>query len=423
MDVAIVGAGIAGLYTAVELAKQHPKLRIAVYEKYKALGGRATTYHTDVPGQGHLFWEAGAGRISEAHHRVLALMKRYKLKWIPIGSGVQYKASTRSEFEANAFEPGIPAFIDPLTSLPKEDLQKGTIRQLLTKIHGARKTEEYLIRFPYRAEVETLRADEALKVFQSDMRTHAGYGICAEGISEIVEGLRKEAERKGVEILPHHELVAVTERGSSLHFKKGKPSEGPAREDVTVTAKRVILAIPSADAEKIPGVSSWPGFKHLKMAPLVRIFSVFDEDWYKKYAAGGVIVTADPIRFVIPGDGKYVQISYTDSQDAEHWAAQIKAKGDEKVGQEIVSNLRKLLDPSIPSPLFTKSHIWTNGTTYWLPGRYDPAALSRGALTPFPETAPTVHLCGESYSLRQAWMEGALEHAEQLLKLLNRKLD
>jgi hypothetical protein len=28
---------------------------------------------------------------------------------------------------------------------------------------------------------------------------------------------------------------------------------------------------------------------------------------------------------------------------------------------------------------------------------------------------PNLYVAGESYSLRQAWMEGALEHADQML--------
>lgn len=425
LDVAIVGAGLAGLHTAVELLKKHPTLSVAVFEKYKALGGRATTYKRDVPGVGTLSWEAGAGRISSAHKLVLGLMKRYKLKWIPIGAGVQYKDSATAPFEPNLFEPGIPTFLDPLSSLPKEELAKSTIRQLLTKIHGAVKTEEYLIRFPYRAEVDTMRADEALRVFQEEMRTHAGYGICSGGLSGIVEGLRCEIERRGGSIRPHCELVSVS-RGAGgsavLEFLEGKPSEGFSRTPIQITAKHAVLAIPAPDAAKVAGVKGWHGFKHLQMIPLLRIFGVFKKNWYKPFEAGGVLVTANPIRFLIPGDGRYVQISYTDSQDAKYWMRRLDQEGEEKVGAAVVKELRGLLGVPIPDPVYVKAHAWDHGTTYWLPGSYDPAVVSKEALTPFPDTMPCVHFCGESYSLRQAWMEGALEHAEQLLKVLNRKL-
>ncbi len=74
-------------------------------------------------------------------------------------------------------------------------------------------------------------------------------------------------------------------------------------------------------------------------------------------------------------------------------------------------------DKDIPEPLFFKTHPWSEGCTYWLPGTYNAEELSNEALQPLP-SMPGVHCCGESFSLRQAWMEGALEHADCLLKIL-----
>jgi hypothetical protein len=110
-------------------------------------------------------------------------------------------------------------------------------------------------------------------------------------------------------------------------------------------------------------------------------------------------------------------MSYTDTQDAEHWIRRLKVEGEKQVGEEILSELRRLLSPTIPPPYFVKAHAWEHGVTYWLPGKYDPAELSKEALTPF-KAMPDVHVCGESFSLRQGWVEGALEHTATLLKKL-----
>jgi monoamine oxidase len=110
-------------------------------------------------------------------------------------------------------------------------------------------------------------------------------------------------------------------------------------------------------------------------------------------------------------------MSYTDTQDAAYWIRKLKTVGEKKVGEEMLAELRKLIRPTIPPPYFMKAHAWDYGVTYWLPGRYDPAELSKEALRPIP-AMPNVHLCGESFSLRQGWMEGALEHAATLLKIL-----
>jgi monoamine oxidase len=60
-------------------------------------------------------------------------------------------------------------------------------------------------------------------------------------------------------------------------------------------------------------------------------------------------------------------------------------------------------------------HDWPSGCTYWLPGDYDVKQASKAALNP----APNLYIAGESISLNQTWMEGALESAEILLKKIS----
>ena len=69
-DVLIVGAGISGLYTGIELLRKKRGLRVAIAEKYKFLGGRTFTFNADISGQ-HYQWEEGAGRISKDHTMLL----------------------------------------------------------------------------------------------------------------------------------------------------------------------------------------------------------------------------------------------------------------------------------------------------------------------------------------------------------------
>lgn len=434
-DIIIVGGGLAGLHVALEMLKLRPAPRIALFEKYEGVGGRAYTFHGKAAGK-PVQWEAGAGRICSSHEHVLSLFKRYGLHWVPIGSGLQYKESYKTPLEPNYFEPAIPVMIEGLAGLPAEELATHTIRQLLTKIHGAAMTEKYLIRFPYRSEVDVMRADRALALFAKEMHGHEGYGICAEGLGALAKAMRKDVEKRGCKIFTHHELVDVAAGDSSSHgkagghqaeFRVGPMSEGPARPSLFVSAKHVVLAMPSSALAKLPVLKAWKPLRHLRMEPLLRVYGVFPkgEDgklWTEEY--GGRIVTATPVRYIIGGDPKQgsVQISYTDSQDAEYWMQRLDAHGEAAVGEEIVAELRRLLKPTIPSPILVKAHAWKDGVTYWLPGKYDPAAVSREALTPLPEKVPGLHICGESFSLRQGWMEGALEHAEELVKVLKRKL-
>ena len=64
-----------------------------------------------------------------------------------------------------------------------------------------------------------------------------------------------------------------------------------------------------------------------------------------------------------------------------------------------------------------KSHPWESGATYWVPGLYDPYKVSKESLRPFNDL-PNLFICGESFSMKQAWIEGALENSRALLRIL-----
>ncbi len=415
-DYIIVGSGIAGLYMATELLRLSPRPRVAIYEKHAEVGGRVYTFHKEINGI-EMQWEGGAGRISEEHTIIMGLLKRYKLTWSPIGGGVQYKDTYDSQLEPNAFEPAIPIYLETIAGLPAEDLAQHTIRELLTKVHGPVRAENYLIRFPYRAEIDVMRADAALDLFRRDLGGAAKYGVCVEGLSALTGAMRKDIEKRGGKFHMEHKLVRITkEEAVFIH-------EG---DEVRSSARHYILALTSEAISHVKQFENWETLKHLRMTPLLRFYGSFPKDddgkiWYENF--GGRIVTATPVRYIIPGNpaNGSMHMSYTDTQDAQFWIDKLNTDGEKKVGEEMLAELRKLLRPSIPPPRFVKAHAWAHGVTYWLPGNYSPKELSKGALTPFPKELPAVHVCGESFSLRQGWMEGAVEHAAALLKKIGKK--
>jgi predicted NAD/FAD-dependent oxidoreductase len=430
-DMIVVGSGIAGLHVAVEMLRGHPRARVAVLEKYKALGGRTSTFRQEgSAGKPALQWESGAGRFSTQHTRLLGLLKRYGLTFVPIGSKVVYKGSAATPLEDSVFESGLPVFMDSLARLPADDLARHTVRQLLEKIHGPKLAGDYLVRYPYRAELETMRADLALEFFRGELGTQEGFGICKEGLGALVEKMVAHIERLGGSVHRNHELVGV-EKGETrqplrLQLRIGSPKEGAARPLVELRAARVVLAVEAAALSEIPGLPLWGGLKHLKMTPLLRMYAVFPREggggplWTEAAdaGAGARIVTAGHVRYLIPAGGDAVQISYTDSQDADYWKAIIDEKGETAAGTQAVEELRQLLRADIPSPSLIKTHYWRHGVTNWLPGSYDPRELSQAALRPFAQEMPALHFCGESFSLRQGWIEGAIEHADALLKMI-----
>jgi monoamine oxidase len=106
-------------------------------------------------------------------------------------------------------------------------------------------------------------------------------------------------------------------------------------------------------------------------------------------------------------------ITYTDGDDAHFWMN----KNPKQVPDLVMKRIRGLFpELTIPDPLFFKMHPWKQGCTYWKPGKYSAEDESRTSLQPMPKDIPGLFLCGESFSLQQCWMEGAVEQAEQMMK-------
>jgi protoporphyrinogen oxidase len=169
-DICIIGAGIAGLYCARELNRKYPQAKICILEKYKEIGGRTYTFHTNVNGL-DISWEAGAGRIHKSHHQVLNLLNEYGIETIPIGDKIDWRTSDGAESID---------FLDlfnnlGVSQLSEEALESMTIKQILQKTMGAKKTQDLMDRYEYRSELDTLKASNALYSLNHELGNHGGF--------------------------------------------------------------------------------------------------------------------------------------------------------------------------------------------------------------------------------------------------------
>jgi hypothetical protein len=422
-DIIVVGAGIAGLFTARELLKKYPGFSVALAEKYKGFGGR--TYSYSPPGFPGIQWEMGAGRIHKDHTLLLQLLKEYDLHFIPIDSRVDFLENS-GEFPApNIFESVIlPLYFQPLFQLSAQTLATHTIQQLLHILYGSKITKKILSYFPYRAEVNTLRADLALKTFVKggEMSTYDNYGVIGEGFGELVARLKTDLLERGCIFLPRHELLNLKGgpgKATDLEFHFGY-NDPKASGKITLRAeKAVVLALHKDAVSKLPAFRGWKTLQHLTTKPLLRTYTIFPVQDGKSWFSGMTkIVTPQKPRFILPINPAkgVIMISYTDADDSIEYMKIQKKGGDKALEAVIMADIRKLFPYlEIPDPLFFKSHPWDTGATYWKPGLYSAQVESLKSCHPLPEIYPNVWLCGESWSMRQAWVEGALESAKHCL--------
>lgn len=405
-DCLIIGAGISGMFSAREILKKHPGWKVGLAERYKSIGGRTTSYK-----QGTIHWEAGAGRIHKNHKNTIKLINEYGLTWIPIGTETNYKQDGDSPIILNTFDDFSKVYLMSLTRLSSDILANHTIESLMNLIYGVSFTKKMFKFFPYRAEINTLRADLALKSFlDGEMSNHGGYGVIKEGFSELIHSMKKDIKSRGCKILSEHKLH---------NLKSYRGTTECIFAEKTITASRVILALHRDAVAELPIFRNLPILKYLKTQPLLRIYGVFNKPWFP---SNSPIVTPGSLRYIIPVGQKTVMLSYTDTDDTKEYKRILNSGKDKALEKVIMNQTRKLFpDLDIPDPIIFKSHYWSIGATYWLPGKYSPESLSIKSIHPMPTVLPNVWLCGESWSLRQAWVEGALEQTLLCLSDIDRK--
>lgn len=409
-DVIIVGGGIAGLYTGIELLKRY-SVRCCLLERNPYLGGRVYTFKDSVKGVGQVQWEAGAGRIATSHKYVRSLLKRYGLTFVPISSSSAWMNESHSLSE-NSFYQEQAIYMEPLRSLSKEILGTHTLAELLEAIHGKKKAQAFYHKFPYHAEVHTMRADVALTSFDYEMGGRQSFGVCGEGLSELIRGMTEEYTSLGGVCATQIEIQSI--QYTSLSKWTLSAMDKCTHKPRVFKSSVCILALPQSALSHIRGIRL-PFLKHLRMEPLLRIYAIFpttkDGCWFSDVPK---VVTSGPVRYIIPIQPQkgIVMISYTDGADTDVWSTLSEAQLRTTLMREIRSMFP---EKSIPDPIYIKKHLWKNGCTYWLPGVYDPEEESQRSLQPIIDHP--LFLCNESFSTCQAWMESSLTQSAKMMDL------
>ena len=403
-DYCIVGAGLAGLHCALRISSKYAKANILLIDMYSMSGGRVSTHYEKGAA---VSWEKGAGRIHASHRLIGKYVDSYGLTRIPISSNSEWLGKNHQK-TPNYW----PAFADSiyssLSALPRTTLQTKTIRDIL----GPEKTKQFLDYFPYNSELTRLRADLALESIDSELKGDQGQSFYTVqgGLSEIIKKMEETLKGRGIQFLFKHRLVSL----NSSHDRPLRLECIHAKKPIHILCKRSILAIPSEGLKKIPLLRGLPILKSITMTPLLRIYGVFNEDkpWFSNIPR---TVTDSPIKHFIPVGKHVTMLSYTDADDTKVWTDIRKRYGDAYLKRRIIAESEKLFQQKIPLPHSFHVYYWNEGCSYWLPGLYDPVSYSKSIMQPLPMRFPNVYVCGESYSMKQAWMEGALEHAEQML--------
>jgi len=416
-DMIIIGAGVAGLRVALEAKKINKKLKILILEKYDIAGGRMQTIHTKV-GKNNIQYESGAGRINASHKKLLALIKDYDLSTTKISGTTFWRKYGTDETIVNNFDLVWSELCMQLDSLPVEIKRSNTLRDLAIETLGVDLAKSLLETYPYRAEIEVSSAESAIDLYKS-LNVNPDFLIINEGFSTLINCMVRDVKKHNIEIKYNVSVNRVDEK-EGLYTVTAPKNNGCD----TFTASRVVLAVHRNALQYIyPFSQEHPLVKAVRMEPLLRIYSVYnDSSWFPE----GKVVTNSPLRYIIPINKSkgLIMSSYLDSRDIELWSDLYKKGKNEELKEKIHNETLALFsDLDIKEkPVFVAPEFWHDGCSYWNTG-VDYKKLSKDALQPYPITHENLHIVGESFSTKPQWIEGSLEHADDLITLISRHLN
>lgn len=475
LDLAIVGAGVAGAYVAYSVSRKRPDWSIALFERSGRIGGRlrsirpegftghpielgGMSYHTGQPIVAGLVESLGLAT------RPLPLVhgeNRYHLRNHiataaddgRAGAGYDLAADERGrsagQLLSMAFERIVPGFAEldmadwAVTSRHHRHLDRPlhewSIGEALASVLSPEAHRFVTDAIGYDSATRACNAADAIPYLLGGKHPNAERKTLVDGMDRLPRELAARFQAAGGSVRMEHDLAGLTVEpgiGGAVAFRL----RFAGGEDVCAT--RVVLAMPSpaltALAEGAP-VLGRPDVARLiasvEPIPASKLYLWYDRPWWRDAGFAGLRTTTDrPIRKVFyfdpegAGSGPAVLLAaYTDGMDMAPWRALADGTATSipvappAIIEAAHRELRLLHGgDGIPEPVGSAYVDWGAdprecGWHFWKPGARSREVLS-GIVRPDP--ALDLFLCGEAYSTSQALVEGALESAATVVRAL-----
>lgn len=404
MKIAVIGGGISGLYVASQLTIHND---VSLFEANNRLGGRV---HTIYKGNDVTF-ETGAGRFNRNHKRLFRLLRKLNLvdKVTPISNERKYYHNDKeANYNALVGRTLFDVIVAAKNNYTNEQLKSITLKDFMVSVVGNKTTDEIINAFGYQSEFETQNAYTSLHVFEHDFNDDIQYYGLNGGLSQITTVLHKMLQKQDCKIHMNTNVVDYDPNTNTLTYK----SKTVTKSEIF---SKVVFCVTKDTLSKFDTLLSYDKLlsnflkNSIESAPLNRMFAQFplNKDGTSWFSGIKRFTTNTLIRYVVPLNATtgLLQISYTDRQYADMWN-EMSLKNAER---KLLTELRQLF-PSIkiPNPLWIEKYYWKEGATYWKPN-YTYYNNKR---------TNNYYIAGEMTSkFHTAWIEGALESAERVLRM------
>lgn len=423
-DIIIIGSGISGLYCAYQL--QNRTRNICILEKEACIGGRIRTIQKP---DGSRF-EVGAEFFHNKHHRLGRLLidlglARYK-KRIHINtcfSRSQNDNETIDHYDTlnhvNPFELIEPVYnAAEITS--KYSLQQFTFIEFVNFVISDSETVYTVLDSLSEHElVINMNAYDAIQYFKNFRSNNTFYTLTT-GMSSIIEALYHSIG--DIPIHTEHEVENIE------YYSGTKESHGSTsliliyvkNRKEPFLARNCVCALPKIALEKLSifdNIQSW--MNNIGVRSISSIYAMYRKSdvWFKHFPR---INTDNGLGSIVPIDCTkgLIMLSRTDDIFNKYWKSLLSSNNN-KIFIYIQEYFHNIFKFYIPVPKWIDYYHWDTGMGYWKPG-CNSEQISKYMLTPHGHDVP-LYICGENFSEKQGWIEGALETSHKIVKFLEMK--
>ena len=406
----IIGSGITGLYLAYKLLLSGiPSTDIVIFEGSGRIGGRIyTNEHNGFK------YSVGAGRLGKKHKYVMKLIKDFKLQdqIITISKNTNYFIEGHLMNEEQLLKHYNSNFkslnelwryaIEKKLNGNKYDPNLYNLHNYFSLILSTNDVELLKISLGYLGEMYDMNAYNGLLTLRKDFDIRNNeFFVLRDGIQILCDVLYKYIVNAGVSVKFSSILEDVKDDKKTIRVNGN-----------IYNYSKLYLTLKRGDYMKINYFKKYDYlFNTVSDGHLLRIFAQYKDVWFKDMPK---ILTQNKLQFIIPIDynSGLIQISYSDRYNADFWNA---FKNDKEVKKYLTKILNEMFpEKNIKEPEWITMHYWGSGDHMWNVGVNTKNIQDKIDELFIPKD---IYILGETYSERQAWIEGAIETVHKNLNI------
>lgn len=401
-DIIIVGAGLAGLYSAYKIKQMSPKTNLLVLESNRRpyIGGRIGN---EIFYGENIVVGAGVGR-QDTDKLLIKLLKELNIKYKPFVTSMHYSKKIKNPINIKEYLTKLRTIYNSYKNPVSTTFKKFVIHHL-----GPEKYNDFVISSGY-SDYENEDVYEVLYHYQMEDN---GPGWTALEIpwNTLVSTLCNKIGQQNILSSTKVENIYKTQEIPCL-FELTTTKQNTHK---TYFCNKVIVATRINTIQKLFPKSKI--YKEIHGQPFLYIYAKFDTKSSEIMSQLITTYTIVPghLQKMIPFSKSVYMIAYADNKNAESLKNYKENTSENRVF--LAKTIEKSLGiiPNTLKIIGLKNFYWPIGTHYYSPLNYQQYNSRTEFIKEAQHPEPGVLVVGEVVSRRQGWTEGALESVNTVL--------